>query len=129
MVSDPGYWAGYKIISSLSGGCCWQTDGLISRDGRYVAYVASDCGPQVPTCDGFRTYVRDLKTGSWDLIQVPPLADSWNVQTIAPDLSGDGTLLAFETGPLLPWDSQGIGAGTGTNNEVWIYEVRGGLDP
>ena len=74
--------------------------GVISADGRYVAFRSYATDLATPATDGnWNIFVRDLQTGVTTLVSVNTAgtggANGWS--TDEPTISGDGSLIAFRS--------------------------------
>ena len=80
----------------------------ISADGRYVAFE-SDASNLVPgdTNEGWDVFVRDLRSGTTELVSVATNGTQANSYSSAPAISADGRYVAFWSGAsnLVPGDT------------------------
>lgn len=90
------------------------SDATISRDGRFLAFSANDTGPGAVQDGARHVYLRDLASGSTQLIDVNSSGQQIGVSNLGTNIkfSADGSKLAF-------------GAGGDT---IWVKDLRtGGL--
>jgi Tol biopolymer transport system component len=97
---------------SVAGGGRIQGDGessfpMISSNGRYVGFLsaATNLGP-VSTSGVTNAYVKDLGTGSVDLVSVPAAGGTFERGTADMSMSGDGRLVAFVSNELGRYGAQ-----------------------
>jgi Tol biopolymer transport system component len=84
----------------------------LSADGRYVGF-STPASNMVPgdTLDTFDPFVRDLQTGTTEIVNVSTAGIRGNGESSSPELSADGRYVAFSSSAtnLVPGDTNGRG--------------------
>ncbi len=94
--------------------------GVVSADGRYVAFESSASNLPGGTGTFFQTYIRDTKTGKTTLISRKRNGDPAEGATVTGGISADGRFAVFEgNGKGLPGSSQ-------SHAEVWMRDRNAG---
>jgi Tol biopolymer transport system component len=84
----------------------------MSGDGRFVAFTSqsSNLGCSGNPCFPYQTYVRDRQRSNTTIVSVDSNGHPGNLDSIYPNISGNGRYVAFESGAsnLVPGDTNGV---------------------
>lgn len=96
--------------------------GVVSRDGRYVAFqtLATNFGPGDLNA-GYDVFLKDFETGEIKLISKTPAGTTGNDRSSAPTISADGRFIAFSSraDDLVPGD-------TNASTDVFLFDQMDG---
>ncbi|MEV4769577.1 TolB family protein [Micromonospora humida] len=93
---------------------------VISADGRFVAFVTDAALVPNDISGTYDVYVRDVRTGSLQRVNVSTTGDYVEGITVAPTLSADGRFVAFTSDAALAPDD------TNWVNDVYVRDLRAG---
>lgn len=101
----------------------YSSFGAISDDGRYVAFQSRADNLTVPEGDTAEDiFVKDMLTGTVELISVRHDGTPTNAECASPSISADGTRVAFLTS-----DIQMVPGHPGAHRDVYVFDRTTGV--
>jgi hypothetical protein len=99
-----------------------SSNGSISADGRYVAFLSSATNLVPNDTNGVPdVFVRDRQTGKTEIVSVDSSGVESNSTSFAPSISGDGGAVAFYS-----FGSNLVAGDTNGNMDVFVHSRRSG---